>query len=636
MIDQQKFNELKSSGNLPSPKGSALKIIELCQRSSASLPEIIHAIQTDPALTGRVVKLANSPVFGRQRPVVSLAPDILMSIGTQSLRQVVLAFSLVSSNRSGSCQRFDYQLFWSKSIATGVAAQLLGAAIRVAPPVELFTCGLLAQVGKLALAAIQPQKYSDFLGRIAEDPSLDPMELELESFGLSHTQISAAMMGDWGIPKLFTDAVLFHENPSAANLPEDSRSARTMWCLHLAERLSSVCFVEDQNRKAALNQLIPIAEKLGLSADYLIAIGNQMLAEWADWSALLEMKTHHVPPFTEDELEAELVPEQASAEADQEPEMRTDILVVDDDPAVLLMLKKLLSSDGHGVHTASNGEDALRIMLEYQPRILITDWLMGGMDGLELVRTLRETEMGQGIYVIMLTSQHQDENLIHAFDSGVDDFIIKPIEPTILRARLKAGLRIINVQRKLEQDRDQLHRLAAELTIAHQHARESALTDSLTGLYNRRYAMDRLSKEWMASERNRKPLSIMVLDIDHFKLINDTHGHHVGDVVLKHVSETLKELSRGPDVPCRIGGEEFLIIIPETGMAGALQYAERIRTELGHRVIETEGIKLNLTVSIGIAQKSEDIETVDQLLKMGDEAMYRAKHEGRNRVVAAS
>jgi diguanylate cyclase (GGDEF)-like protein len=636
MLDNQKYDELKSTGVLPSPKGAALKIIELCQRSNVSLPEIIHVIQADPGLTGRILKMANSPVFARARPVVSLSPDVLMSIGTQSLRQVVLAFSLVSANRNGHCRDFDYTGFWSKSVAMGVSAQLLGAAIRVAPPVEVFTCGLLAQVGQLALSAIHPDQYSEVLERARKQPDKSLSNLEEDAFGLTHTQVAAAMMADWGIPKLFTDAVLFHEMPETSNFPEDSRSARLVWCLNLARQMAESCFMDDAKRVEVQSRMLPAAQKLGIDPETLVAIGDQMLAEWKEWSALLEIAARDVTAFNELGLdEAAPIEAVASEPSDQSHDGSTQVLVVDDDQAVLLMLKKLLTNSGHQVYTAKNGTEALRLALELQPRILITDWLMPEMNGLQLIKALRETELGRGMYAIVLTALAESENLVDAFDAGADDFIVKPIDPVVLKARLKAGLRIIGVQQDIEREREALRRLAAELAIAHQHARENALTDSLTGLHNRRYAMERLSQEWMATERNRQPLSIMMLDIDHFKLINDTYGHDTGDAVLRHFAELLREFSRTPDVACRVGGEEFIVMAPNTTLEGAMHYAERIRAGIQAHAIEVSGVHLHLTVSVGVAQKSSAQANLDQLLKHADDALYRAKHEGRNRIVAA-
>ena len=619
-----------------------MQLIELCQRSDVALPEIIHAMQADPGLVGRVLKMANSPVYGRLRPVVSLSPDVLMTIGIQSLRQVVLAFSLVSANRNGHCVGFDYQAFWSRSIATGVAAELIGAEARVAPAVEMFTCGLLSQIGQLALASIHRDQYGELLQQAVDNPER-LLQLEEEHFGLNHSEISAAMMADWGLPKFFCDGVLYQEMPTLAGFSEHTRRNRLIWCFHLAWRLASLCFLEDDKRGERMAQLYSVGHKLDMDAEMLTSIANQMITEWSEWSALLEIPVRRVEAFSNQEQEMQrrrsdgdmAVTSEFKVSLDGVPHAPADILVVDNDPNSLELLRVIVSSAGHRVHTASNGRDALQMVLEHQPQIMITDWMMPGVDGLQLIRTLRETEIGRYLYVVVVTGLTEREKLADAFEAGADDFLVKPLDQIVFLARLKAGLRIVQVQREIISECDALRRNALQLTIANQRAEEAALTDSLTGLYNRRYAMDRLAREWVASDRNHRPLSILLLDIDHFKTVNDNYGHNIGDIALMRLAEMLGEYSRRPDIACRIGGEEFFILAPETALPGGLRQAERLRSAFEGKTITVEGIDLQLTVSVGVAQKTPGMATPEELLKLADEALYRAKREGRNRVISA-
>ena len=642
MTYNEKYIELKASGSLPSPKGTAMKLIELCQQSNVALPEIIHAMQADPGLVGRVLKMANSPVYGRLRPVVSLSPDVLMTIGIQSLRQVVLAFSLVSAHRSGQAQGFDYQGFWSRSVAIGVASELLGAEVRVAPPIEMFTCGLLSQIGKLALAAIHREEYGQVLAEAGDDHDR-LLALEEERFGLNHTEISAAMMADWGIPKFFNEAVLYQELPGMAGFSENSRRARLIWCFHLAWRLADLCFAGDKDRSTYMADLYPIARKLDLDAEMLISLVNQMIIEWKEWSALLEIQVPDVATFPDamqdtqfrSNMDNTVVTTEFKVNLESEAHAPADILIVDNDPVAVELLKTILVAAGHRVHTAPSGRDALRMVLEHQPQIMITDWMMPGLDGLQLVRTLRETEIGRYLYIMVLTALSDKEKMVEALNAGADDYLVKPIDRVELLAHLKAGMRIVSVQREVLKECDLLRRNALQLTIANQRAEEAALTDSLTGLYNRRYAMDRLAREWVASERNRRPLSILLLDIDHFKTVNDNYGHNIGDIALKRLAEMLGEHSRRPDIACRIGGEEFFILVPETALPGAIRQAERLREAFESEPINVEGIDLSLTVSVGVAQKCAGLASPEELLKIADEALYQAKREGRNRVIAA-
>ncbi len=630
MLDPDQFIELKASGNLPSPEGSALKVLELCQRDNVTLPELIHAMQIDPAMVGRILKLANSASFGRPRPAAALTPDVLMSIGIQSVRQMILAFSLVSANRQGQCPGFDYEVFWSRSAATGVATQLLGAATRVAPPAELFTVGLLANVGRLALAALYPLRYGELLAEAGSQRAASLTGLEAHAFGHTHLEVASAMMIDWGLPRLFTDAVLYHEKPDLAAFDEDSRRGRLVNCLHLGSAMADLCFQPLAERAAEFAKLRPLADKLGIADGDLARLGDQMLREWAEWSALLEIEVREVAPFST----LEVFSESATAPPAEMPKTLT-VLVVDDDPTVCLLLQKLLSAAGHTVHVAHDGRDGLAQALHHQPQLLITDLLMPHHDGLQLIKGLRQTELGRSIYIIVISSIDDDQRITEAFDSGADDHLVKPVDAKALQARLKAGTRVIREQQLLRQEQEELRRRLLELSVANQHAQEASLTDVLTGLYNRRHAMKRLAQEWAEAERGHRPLCALMLDIDYFKAVNDSCGHDVGDTVLRQVADILRAFSRAPDVPCRFGGEEFLLLAPDTALKGALQLAERIRSAVEKTALVATGIPLHLTVSIGVAEKISSCATVDQLVKAADEALYRAKQNGRNRVEAA-
>ncbi len=628
MLDPAQFIELKASGNLPSPKGPALKVLELCQRDNVTLPEIIQVLQFDPAMVGRVLKLANSVAFGRPRPAVALTPDVLMSIGIQSVRQVVLAFSLVSGNRQGHCPGFDYEVFWSRSAATGVATQLLGAATRAAPPAELFTVGLLANVGRLALAALHPERYGELLARAGGQFNAAVTALENEAFGHNHLDVAAAMMLDWGLPRLFTDAVLLHETPELSEFAAESRSARLVNCLHLGAQLANLCFLPQTELGTEFLKLLPLGKKLGFADDNLAALGDQMLREWKEWGAMLEIRMPEVAPFSTLDVHAKNV----AAPAAEMLEYLT-ILVVDDDPTVCLLLQKLLTAAGHTVHLARDGHDGLAQALAYQPQLVITDLLMPRQGGLELIKSLRQTELGRSIYIMVLTILDDDEKLAAAFDLGADDYLTKPVDGKLLQARLKAGMRIIREQQLLRWEHEELRRRLLELSITNQRSQEAALTDVLTGLYNRRHAMERLMQEWADAERGHRPLSVLMVDIDHFKRVNDTYGHDVGDLALRRFAEILRAFSRVPDVPCRFGGEEFLLIAPDTSLDGALHLAERIRSAVELQALIVDGVSVHVTVSIGVAEKKATHANIDRFIKAADEALYQAKQGGRNRVV---
>ena len=630
LLTPAQFVELKASGNLPSPKGSALKVMELCQRDSVTLPEIIQAVQVDPAMVGRLLKMANSAALGRPRPAVALTSDVLMAIGIQSVRQMVLAFSLVSGNLQGQCRGFDYEQFWSRSTATGVAMQLIGAATRAAPPAELFTVGLLANIGRLALAALHPKRYGELLTRAGGQFAFELPALEMESFGYSHLEVAATMMQDWGLPRLFCDTVLFHEAPAQSDFKAGSRSAGLVACLHLAAQMAGLCFMPQSGRKTEFVKLQAQALGLGIADETLLTLSNQMLREWKEWGALLEISVPEVASFSPLDIAGE-----DGAEATEEVPEGITILVVDDDPTVCLLLKKLLAAEGHNVHLARHGDEGLAQALHYQPQLVITDLLMPRMDGLQLIKSLRQTELGRSIYIIAITIIDDEDTLAEALAFGADEVLSKPVEGKLLQARLKAAMRIIREQQQQRQERNELRRRLLELSIVNQRAQDSALTDVLTGLYNRRHAMARLAQEMAEAERSHRSLSLLLLDIDHFKAINDNYGRDVGDAVLRQFAEILRGYSRAPDVACRIGGEEFLIILPDTELQGAQHLAERIRSAIQNQTLTAAETSLQLTASIGIAEKRATVRDPDQFIRFADEALHDAKQSGRNRVAPA-
>jgi diguanylate cyclase (GGDEF)-like protein len=269
--------------------------------------------------------------------------------------------------------------------------------------------------------------------------------------------------------------------------------------------------------------------------------------------------------------------------------------------------------------------------MECRPHLIVADWLMPQMDGLQFCRTLRSTTIGRGVYLLLLTGVEDEARLVDAFDAGVDDYVVKPVNKRLLLARLKAGERVVSLQTEVESDREEIRRFAAELALTNRRLQEAALLDSLTGIPNRRYAMDRIHQEWSAAERSSRRLACMLIDVDHFKRINDTYGHDVGDIVLQRVADALKLTARTQDVICRIGGEEFLVVCPDTDAAAAAQCAERLRSAANALRVSVGNVSLQVTISIGVAAMDATMRGPDSMIKAADQAVYAAKQAGRNR-----
>jgi diguanylate cyclase (GGDEF)-like protein len=299
------------------------------------------------------------------------------------------------------------------------------------------------------------------------------------------------------------------------------------------------------------------------------------------------------------------------------------VLVADDDSSSRHRLARLLSKWGHEVVETSNGLAALEALQgEDYPRIAILDWLMPNMDGLQVCRAVRQFPKERYVYVLLLTAKNTKEDAIAGWEAGADDYITKPFDSHELQARLWAGLRIINLQ--------------DELIVARETQRQLATYDALTNLFNRRAILDSLKREIVRAQRGGPSVGIILADLDHFKKINDTYGHQVGDLVLCEAAHRMKNVLRPYDILGRYGGEEFLIVLPGCTMQEATSAAERLRARLDSTPLALREIQVRISGSFGIASSREVAEDVDAMIWAADAALYRAKREGRNRVISWS
>ena len=296
------------------------------------------------------------------------------------------------------------------------------------------------------------------------------------------------------------------------------------------------------------------------------------------------------------------------------------ILIAEDDLVTRRMLQAYLEKWGYEVVTVSDGQQAWQLLQsDNAPRLAVLDWMMPGLDGTSVCREVRRNNVQPYIYLILLTARGYQEDVIMGLEAGADEYLTKPFDPYELRARLRAGARIVELQDSLIQARDAL--------------RELAMHDPLTQLLNRRATMDALLGELNRCGREGKPLTAMMVDLDHFKSVNDRYGHAAGDAVLCEVSRRLKISSRTYDVVGRIGGEEFLIVAPGCGAAQGVAQAERLRELVGTQPIIFKDLSVNVTISVGVATMLHpNQEEIEILLALADQALYRAKAGGRNRV----
>jgi PleD family two-component response regulator len=338
-------------------------------------------------------------------------------------------------------------------------------------------------------------------------------------------------------------------------------------------------------------------------------------------------------------------PEEDGASSPHEDARAPVILVADDEPVNLALIKRRLEWEDYRVETAEDGGQAVEAARRLRPDLVILDVMMPFLDGLQACRLLKEDDATRDIPVIFLSALDDMDTKVSGLSLGANDYISKPFRVEELLARVAVAIR-------LKRERDRLRESADELRRRAEAANEMSVTDALTGLLNR-YGLQRALQRELAEARGlRRPLSCLLIDIDYFKHVNDTHGHAAGDAALMQVARLLLDNMRRPaevngerreserredagapraDVVCRYGGEEFLVLAPETRLEGALALAEKIRAAAAARLFGDGERVFPLTLSVGVAQL-RGAESGNDMIARADDALYQAKQQGRNQV----
>ncbi|HEY5561459.1 MAG TPA: diguanylate cyclase [Clostridiaceae bacterium] len=311
------------------------------------------------------------------------------------------------------------------------------------------------------------------------------------------------------------------------------------------------------------------------------------------------------------------------------------ILIVDDNPHNLQVLAEVVQKDEHEVIIAMNGKEALEAISMEKPDLILLDVMMPGLDGYEVCKRIKEKEDFEEVPIIFLTAKTETEDIVKGFESGAIDYIKKPFNPIELGARIKTHL-------DLKSSRDQLKKAYEIIKLKNDELKEvmeklevAAVTDPLTGLNNRRFIIEKIVEEIVRFKRFNQVFSLIITDVDLFKNINDSHGHDYGDYVLNGISYIMKHSLREIDYISRWGGEEFLILLPETEVEGAKIIAERMRKRIFEKEFVFNNISSKVTMTFGVAsidQKGDMYETI----KRCDEALYEGKASGRNIVIVAN
>ncbi|MBB3167572.1 GGDEF domain-containing response regulator [Simiduia aestuariiviva] len=297
------------------------------------------------------------------------------------------------------------------------------------------------------------------------------------------------------------------------------------------------------------------------------------------------------------------------------------IFIVDDVEDNIKLLWYNLEDDGHEVASATSGQGCIELAPDFLPDVILLDMMMPGMSGIETLQALKAIPSVENVPVIMVSADDSDDSIIDALDIGAHDFISKPFIYPVLEARVRSAVRLKQSQEELAAANERLATLAS--------------TDSLTRCFNRRHFFELSNVEFAKAKRHTRPLSVIMLDADKFKAINDNYGHAMGDEALKRIADVCRECLRETDILARLGGEEFAICCPETTCEGATHMAERIRQTLEKAVVEYDGQSISFTLSLGVTAIEDGDSAFDQLINRADQLLYQAKTKSRNCVVSS-
>ncbi len=493
-----------NSTELPTLPNVASKLITLTAREDTTLADIADLVSQDISLSAKILKVANSAFYSFPQQIGSIKQAVSI-LGTNAVRSLVLSFSFLTMKRGKNKTSFNFEKFWERSLASGVAAKLILEKVKEADTEEIFISGLLQNLGELIFARTLPEKYDEVI-RLTEDQSVSNTTAERDTLGVDHTYVGYEVAKHWGFPEVLLLPIVYHHNPEGYS-GENKKIQQTIQAVYLSDLLTKILFSDtpESFHKAFRKEA---RELLDLSNEDIEAI----LSEF-----------HHKVEQAGDFFELKIKNTKSVQEILQEANIRLSLMNLDYDQ----MNKQLIQA---------------KIALE-------------------------------------------------------------------------------NLTRELEEKNKVLDNLAN--------------LDGLTGVYNHRYFQNTLDQEIGRATRHESTLSLVLVDIDHFKKFNDTYGHQTGDFILQEFAATLKMHLRNYDTLARYGGEEFVVILPETTEEDALVVAEKLRQMIADKTFSDSRDDYQVTASFGLATCRPGVEddfSKSTFIGYADEALYDAKDKGRNRV----
>ncbi len=627
-LDPIRYVKLKASGRLPSPKGLALSIVRLLQHDDYKIDDLVRLVQSDPVIAGELLKFSNTASFNHGRPIISLS-EAVTTLGAFRVRVLVLALSALHDHRSGHCPQFDYEQFWSRALATAISAQTLAPYAKINAE-ENFTAGLLCSLGELALASIFPDRYGEIISSSGVG-TVKRIELEQMAFGNDHRQLNATLLLEWGLPEVLVAAIYHCEAPDEADFQDGSRIHGMALSLHIALAMAEICVTDTGARWAMLPNLYAKAARLGISTDEMNSMADGITESWLKWGELLKIHTCKITSFAELLASSQPRGPESTSSTCPWPKNKSILLICTESPESSEITGHL-ETIGFNVEYVSNSTDGLALAIEAKPDLIMIEMHAPTINGTALCNEFRSNSHGQSTYIIFIVDNEDSELLAQALDVGADDILPRPITEFALQAKLRGAFKIIQLQKELIKERNDLVNSAGEWARSNRRLTHVAMTDPLTHLSNRRHGLDSFSAEWDFAKANNQPLSCLMLDIDHFKKINDTYGHKAGDAVLVMLATLLQGDARSEDLVFRYGGEEFCIICPGATKEMACVVAERIRQSVEGHSFQLDDMDIAVTVSVGVAVMMPTHADKDALIHDADSALYFAKKTGRNRV----
>ena len=616
----RRFEEYERDLHMPTPSGVGCAILRSASGSDLDLERLVAALRSDPASTARVLEACKRHRPSTQATTVAMAASILHP---RHLYETAVSFHSRGPRR-GAARAFDHDRYWRWSLACACAAELLAERAGL-PAEQVRTVALLSRIGMLALATAEPDEFDTLLRDHAGRPVAELLLAEARAWDLDHYELAASMLAGWGFAP---DDVLAVRD---LGLPARDRPALSPAAHQLADllRLAEIVASDIVDAAPRPGELTG-GRNLPFRSSGAVPEADDEELRWRTMQRLRELTRAFEP-----KLGPRLLVPDAVAALEPESTQGLRVLAVDDDAVDLRILTAHLEREGCTVLVARSGTEALEILSREAVQVVITDWSMPDMTGSELCRRVRSLDSGRTMFVVVLTGLDDERRAVDVFEAGADEYVTKPFNPRVLLARVKSGLRLARAHKG--GDARRLAHMAAErrADIREREMAHLATTDMLTELPNRRRAWEFLHKQWDHAVRSGTPLSVALLDLDHFKHINDVHGHEAGDEVLRMAARVLRKHSRRGDLLCRFGGEEFLLVCPGADLQAATKAAERLRSKIADEPIVRAGYQGRLTVSIGVAVRGPGMLGMDGLLKAADEALYAAKQAGRNRVVTS-